>query len=170
MILNISKIKTEALLLFCKDLITTYKDNKKQFFPNNQDLEVYMKKVSEEILEQINNVTLPYAMYINNSKNFKIKAILNAYNYLNKEISKELENGKVFNPSMLYLSMLTVWFKELKKESKSKEYIFFLLYTYTKVYDELLLNVNNDELKVLNIEMLNLSEKVILKFDKASIK
>ena len=30
MILNISKIKTEALLLFCRDLINTYKDVKQK--------------------------------------------------------------------------------------------------------------------------------------------
>ena len=40
-------------------------------------------------------------------------------NFINNEISKNLKQNEEFNPSMLYFSLLAVWFKELNKESKS---------------------------------------------------
>ena len=67
---------------------------------------------------------------------------------------------------MLYFSLLAVWFKELNKESRSKEYIYFLLYPYSQVYDKLLIEIKNKEFRALNIKMIELAENVIYKFDK----
>jgi hypothetical protein len=53
MILNLSKIKTESLLLFCKDLILSYKDK--------DDIEKYV--MDKEIIEKfkhIKNIKLHY--------------------------------------------------------------------------------------------------------------
>ena len=67
---------------------------------------------------------------------------------------------------MLYFSLLALWFKELNKESRSKEYIYFILYPYSNVYDKLLVEMKNKEFKALNIKMIELAEKIIYKFDK----
>ena len=52
MILNISKIKTEALLLFCRDLINTYKDVKPK---TKSDLDLYyeFETINSDILKQL---------------------------------------------------------------------------------------------------------------------
>ena len=71
---------------------------------------------------------------------------------------------------MLYFSLLALWFKELNKESKSKEYIYFILYPYSNVYDKLLVEIKDKEFKLLNIKMIELAEKVIYNFDKYSFK
>lgn len=170
MILNLSKIKTESLLLFCKDLILSYKD-KEDINAYGLDKEVVIKfnKIGEQMLDQINSVTLSSNYYLQNRKHYRIKAILNAYNFINEELSKLLTENQSFNPSMLYFAMLALWFKELNKESKSKEYIFFILYPYGNVYDDFIVNIKNQEFKKLNIDMLELAEKIIYKFDKISL-
>ena len=71
---------------------------------------------------------------------------------------------------MLYFSLLAVWFKELNKESKSKEYIYFTIFTYGKVYDEFLVNIKDENFKKINISMILLAEKIIYKFDKYAFK
>jgi hypothetical protein len=63
-----------------------------------------------------------------------------------------------------------MWFKELGKESKSKEYIYFLLYPYSITYDKLLLNIKDEKFKVLNIKMIDIAERVILKYNKYTLK
>jgi hypothetical protein len=171
MILNLSKIKTESLLLFCRDLILSYKD-KEDININGVDKELIEKfnKISDEMLTQINYATSSSDFYIKNRKHYKVKAVLDAYNFINEEISKSLEKKKKFNPSMLYFSLLALWFKELNKESRSKEYIFFTLYTYANVYDELLVKIKSVEFKELNISMLEVAEEVIYKLDAYSFK
>ena len=171
MILNLSKIKTESLLLFCRDLILSYKD-KEDININGVDKELIEKfnKISDEMLTQINYVTRSSDYYIKNRKHYKIKAVLDGYNFINEEISKALENKKAFNPSMLYFSLLALWFKELNKESRSKEYIFFTIYTYGKVYDELLVKIKSEEFKKLNISMLEVAEEVVYNLDAYSFK
>jgi len=171
MILNLSKIKTESLLLFCRDLILSYKD-KEDININGVDKELITKfnKISDEMLTQINYVTHSSNYYIKNRKHYKIKAVLDGYNFINKEISKSLENKTAFNPSMLYFSLLALWFKELNKESRSKEYIFFTIYTYGKVYDELLVKIKSEEFKRLNISMLEVAEEVVYNLDAYSFK
>ncbi len=170
MILNLSKIKTEALLLFCKDLILSYKDSETILFEENEDIEHYIQEVTEEFLVQIENVTFPSEHYLSNRKHYRIKAVLDAYNYVNQTISKELKEDSLFNPAMLYFSLLAVWFKELDKESKSKEYIYFLLYPYANVYDKLLINIDDEKFKVMNIAMIEIAERVIYKLEKLSFK
>ncbi|RXK05741.1 hypothetical protein [Halarcobacter bivalviorum] len=174
MILNLSKIKTEALLLFCKDLILSYKDNKDNFFDIDEELVDYINSISDEILKQINNVTFPTEHYINNKKHYRINAVLKAYDFINNTLTKEFEkieeSKRVFNPSMLYFSMLAVWFKELDKESRSKEYIYFTIYPYANVYDKLLINIKDETFKKINILMLELAEALIYKYDAISFK
>ena len=171
MILNLSKIKTESLLLFCKDLILSYKD-KDEITISGMDKELIDKfnKVSEVMLKEINRATFPSDYYMKNRKHYRIKAVLDGYNFINKEISKSLEEKKAFNPSMLYFSLLALWFKELNKESRSKEYIFFSIYTYNNVYDELLVKVKNNQFKKMNISMIEVAEEVIYKLNSYSFK
>lgn len=171
MILNLSKIKTESLLLFCKDLILSYKD-KEELDELNIDNELIIKfnLVSNEMLKEIKKVTFENEYYLKNRKHYKIRAILDSYNYINKEISNELQKDPEFNPSMLYFSLLALWFKELNKESKSKEYIYFILFPYSNVYDQFLVEIKNNDFKKLNIKMIELAEKVIYKLDKYSFK
>ena len=67
---------------------------------------------------------------------------------------------------MLYFSLLNLWFKELEKENKSKEFIYFLLYPYENVYDKLLIGIKNIEYKAMNIKMIELAEKIVYKYEK----
>ena len=171
MILNLSKIKTESLLLFCKDLILSYKDKKdfNTFDVNNDSINKF-NEISIDMLKQISNVTVSNDYYLKNRKHYKVKAILNAYNFINEEISKCLKEKEEFNPSMLYFALLAVWFKELNKESRSKEYIYFILYPYANVYDKLLVGVKNQKFKKMNIDMIELAEKIIYKLDAYSLR
>ncbi|CAM3919996.1 hypothetical protein CP963_06175 [Arcobacter cloacae] len=173
MILNISKIKTEALLLFCKDLILSYQ-NQNDVNENNFDIDKEIieefNNISNDMLKQISNVTLPNQYYLQNRKHYRIKSILGAYNFINNEISINLKKNEEFNPSMLYFSLLALWFKELNKESRSKEYIYFILYPYSFVYDKLLVKMQNQDFKKLNIKMIELAEKIIYKFDSYNLK
>ncbi|WP_198304312.1 hypothetical protein [Arcobacter vandammei] len=167
MVINISKVKTEALLLFCRDLILSYKDNNDtNSYGLDKEILIEFNNISLDILKEINKVTFSQDYYIKNRKNFRIKAILNCYDFINKELSKNLKENEEFNPSMLYFSLLTLWFKELGKENKSKEFIFFLLYPYEIVYDKLLIGIKNIEYKTMNIKMIELAEKVIYKYEK----
>lgn len=170
MILNISKIKTEALLLFCKDLINAYENVDDLSFDIDEKTSSYINEITRDFLKQINNVTYPQEYYIKNQRHFRIKAVLSAYNIINAEVSKYLKEGMPFNPAMLYFSMLAVWFKELNKESKSKEYIYFLIYPYGNVYDKLLLNIKDENFKKMNIQMMEISERVIFALEKVSFK
>ena len=173
MILNLSKIKTEALLLFCKDLILSYKDKNDKIFEIDDEIDEFITKISNDMYKQMQNCTFPNDYYIKNKNHYRIKAVLTAYNFINKELTKELSDGKkgkLFNPAMLYFSLLAVWFKELNKENKSKEYIYFLIYPYSNVYDKLLINIKDEKFKELNISMIELAEKVIFKLDKVSFK
>ena len=117
------------------------------------------------MLKQISNITLPQNYYLENRKHYRIKAIFYGYNFINKEISENLKENEEFNPSMLYFSLLALWFKELNKESKSKEYIYFILYPYSNVYDKFLVEIKDKNFKLLNIKMIELAEKIIYKFD-----
>jgi hypothetical protein len=169
MILNLSKIKTESLLLFCRDLILSYKDNVD--FENtdlDKDTIENFNNIGNDMLKQIKKVTFSDNYYLENRKTSRIKAILDGYNFINNEISKNLKKNESFNPSMLYFALLALWFKELNKESRSKEYIYFIIYPYSHAYDKLLVEMKNKEYKALNIKMIELAEKVIFRFDKYS--
>ncbi len=167
MILNLSKIKTESLLLFCKDLILSYKDTDdiEKYVMDKEVIEKF-NNIGNDMLKQISNITYPENYYLENRKHYRIKSILDGYNFINNEISKNLKQNEEFNPSMLYFSLLALWFKELNKESKSKEYIYFILFPYANVYDKFLVEIKDKDFKLLNIKMIELAEKVIYKFDK----
>ena len=167
MILNLSKIKTESLLLFCKDLILSYKDTDdiEKYLMDKEVIEKF-NNIGNDMLKQISNITYPQNYYLENRKHYKIKSILDGYNFINNEISKNLKQNEEFNPSMLYFSLLALWFKELNKESKSKEYIYFILFPYANVYDKFLVEIKDKDFKLLNIKMIELAEEVIYKFDK----
>lgn len=166
MILNTSKIKTEALLLFCKDIILSYQEANQDLFDINSEVKEFIQTNTQEILRELNKVTKPNDFYWAKREHAYVKAVLRSYEYLNKTLNQQLEKGKAFNPSMLCFSLLASWFAELQKESRSKEYIYFILYPYALVYDKLLLNVNNQEFKALNIAMISVAEKVVLSLDK----
>ena len=171
MILNLSKIKTESLLLFCRDLILSYKDKDDiEKYVMDKDVIEKFNNVGNDMLKQILNVTFPESYYLENRKHYRIKAVLDGYNFINNEVSKNLKQNEEFNPSMLYFSLLALWFKELNKESRSKEYIYFILYPYSQVYDKLLVEMKNKEFKELNIKMIELAEKVIYRFDSYNLK
>ncbi|RXI28396.1 hypothetical protein [Aliarcobacter trophiarum] len=165
MILNISKIKTEALLLFCRDLINTYKDIKPK---SKADLELYyeFETINKEILKQLSNILYEPKYYMENQKSFRVRAILKCYSFISKELEKNLKQNEEFNPSLLYFSLLALWFKELGKEQSSKEFIFFTLYPYSLIYDRFLVKIGDTKYKLMNIKMIDLSEKIVLKYDR----
>ena len=171
MILNVSKTKTESLLLFCKDLILSYKDKiDVNDYGVDKDVIEKFNNVGNDMLKQILNVTFPESYYLENRKHYRIKAVLDGYNFINNEVSKNLKQNEEFNPSMLYFSLLALWFKELNKESKSKEYIYFIIYPYANVYDKFLVEIKDKNFKLLNIKMIELAEKVIYRFDSYNLK
>jgi len=170
MIINLSKIKTEALLLLCKDLISSYENSEDIDFSIDKNIKDYIDEISKDILKELKKVTRDNDFYIKNKSSSRIKSILKAYNFINKELSLEFQDSVEFNPSMLYISLLAMWFKELEKESKSKEYIYFFIYPYSNVYDKLLLNIKDEKFRNLNIKMIDIAERVILKYDKYLLK
>ena len=170
MVINISKIKTEALLLFCKDLIEAYQNSDELHFDIDSSMSEYINEISQNFVKQIANVTYPSEYYIQHHKQFRIKAVLHTYNFINQEVSKYLKEGMPFNPAMLYFSMLAVWFKEFNKESKSKEYIYFLLFPYGNVYDKMLLHIEDEVFKKMNIQMIEIAERAMISLDQFSIK
>ena len=161
MILNTSKVKTEALLLFCKDIILSYEQKEDKLFDVNEETKDYVNNVTKDFLKQLQIVTQPNEFYLRQKNNSKVKAILNAYNFINKNLSQELQNRKTFNPSMLYLSLMATWFAEFGKESKSKEFIYFSMYPYADIYDKLLINIKDNNFKALNISMIDIAEKIV---------
>jgi hypothetical protein len=165
MIINSSKVKTEALLLFCRDLIDSYKDNKDEIFDVSNELKEFIDERTLQLYKAINVSAQPIDYYLRNQKVSRIAMILKTYEYINKNITKFLKNDTKFNPSMLCFSLLSTWFAELGNEINSKEFLFFSIYPYGEIYDKLLLNLGNTEYKSLNIAMLNVSEATILKLN-----
>jgi hypothetical protein len=165
MILNLSKIKTEALLLFCRDLIGAYKNSEDNLFDVDKNIKLFIKTTTDDVLQQIEKTVHPQAFYLRQANNSKIKAILLSYTFINNNLSKELKEGKLFNPAMLYFSLLATWFVELGRESKSKEYLYFSLFPYGEVYDAMLLHTKDINFKGLNVSMIDIAEKIIVKLD-----
>ena len=170
MILNISKIKTEALLLICKDLLNSYENiSDDNIFEVNEEIKEFMDKTSSDLLKQLRNLTRDNSFYLENKSSYRVNAILKSYNYLNQSLNQEFKEGMVFNPALLCFSMLAMWFKELNKESNSKEYIFFLLYPFGNVYDKLFVKVEDEKFKAINLKMIEIAEKVMIKYDRVKI-
>jgi len=173
MIIDIVSLKTEALLLFCRDLINTY--NEENHSPQNtifiadNYLKGFIKNHIDNLQKGINAILQPNEYYLRNMKVTRIRLILKLYNQINKMVSNHLKNDNRFNPSMLLFAMLATWFKELGYENNSKEFIFFSIYPYSEIYDILLLNVKDLEYKKLNINMIQIAEDVIIRLNKEQI-
>ena len=169
MVINSTKVKTEALLLFCRDLITSYNSNDDIFLVNDE-VKSFINVRVEQLLKAINISTQPIDYYVRNSKVSRISMILKTYTFINKNISKQFENGEKFNPSMLCFALLSTWFAELDLTKDDKEFIYFCLYPYSEVYDKLLLDIQSDEYKQLNISMLNIAESSMFNLYKYKFK
>ncbi len=163
MVLNLSKIKTEALLLICKDLILQYQNSDENLFDVDDSTISMINYTTSNILQAIDATIHNHNYYIKNARNSRIKAIITSYEFISKELSKELKQGQPFNPAMLYFAFLSTWFAELEHEKTAKEYIYFTLYPYAQVYDTLLINQKNIQYKALNISMINIAEDIISK-------
>jgi hypothetical protein len=100
-----------------------------------------------------------------NRKISRISIILKTYEHININISKQLQNGDIFNPAMLCFALLSTWFAELGIGKNDKEFLYFCLYPYSEVYDKLLLNINDIHYKNLNLSMLNVAEDTIIKLN-----
>lgn len=170
MILNLSKIKTEALLLFCRDLIGAYENSDCDFVNIEDDIKEYINNTIINLKQGINASVHNSQYYIDNSKNIRIKSILKSYEYINQNISEHLSKGEKFNPAMLCFSLLITWFSEFRYENKSKEFIFFTIFPYNDIYDKLLVNIKDIQYKQLNIYMIQIAEDVIIKLHNYSLK
>ncbi|MGB5867863.1 MAG: hypothetical protein WBG69_08355 [Arcobacteraceae bacterium] len=163
MIINSSKVKTEALLLFSRDLINSYIDSNDEVFNISLELKEFINTRTSQLQKAINHSVQPIDYYIRNQRVSRIAMILKSYEYINKNITKHLKDNAKFNPSMLCFALLSTWFAELGNENDSKEFLYFTIYPYSEIYDKLLLNIDNLEYKSLNINMLNIAEDTILK-------
>ena len=170
MIINLSKVKSEALLLLCRDLIDNYKTNNDQIFNISLDIQVYIDKQIEQLYKAINVSIQPKDYYIRNQKVSRINFILKIYNNINNNISKQFKKGDKFNPAMLCFALLSTWFAEFSMAIDEKEYLYFTLYPYSEIYDKLLLNLDDTEYKQLNIFMINIAETTILKLKTYKVK
>ena len=107
MILNVSKTKTESLLLFCKDLILSYKDRVDvNDYGIDKDVIEKFNNIGNDMLKQILNVTFPQNYYLQNRKHYRIKAVLDGYNFINDEISKNLKEQSISALFYIILSIL----------------------------------------------------------------
>jgi len=165
MIINSTKVKTEALLLFARDLIDSYKDNDETLFTLDNDIKEFISLRTSQLYKAINLAVQPIDYYMRNKNVSRILMILKSYEHINKNISKHLKNNSRFNPSMLCFSLLSTWFAEMQKENNSKEFLYFSIYPYGEIYDKLLLNSTEIEYKNLNIQMLNIAEDTIFKLN-----
>ena len=165
MILNISKVKSEALLLFCRDLIESYKTNDNNTFDINGTIKQFVDERTLHLLKAINVYCQDIPYYIRNQKVTRISMIIRTYDFINNAISKELEQKQLFNPAMLCFTLLSTWFAELSQCRDDKEFLFFTRYPYGEIYDKLLLEIDDQEYKKLNLSMLNIAENVIVKLN-----
>lgn len=162
MIINISKVKSESLLLFCRDLIESYKKDSAAFDIDEQ-LKQFVDERTDQLLKAINVYCQDIPYYLRNAKVSRISMILKGYNFLNDTLSKKLQQRQLFNPAMLCFTLLSTWFAELSQCKDDKDFLFFTRYPYSEIYDKLLIEVENEEYKKLNLSMLLISEEAILK-------
>ena len=166
MVINKSSVKTEALLLFCRDMIASYESNDDGLFDVSDELKDYIKEHIKDLKKAINIVVHPSEYYIRNIRVSRIKMIVYYYNNINTMISQHLKKDPSFNPAMLCFSLLATWFKELEYETKSKEFIYFSIYPYGEIYDKLIIQIVNKEYKILNIKMIEIAENVMQRLNK----
>jgi hypothetical protein len=165
MIVNIHIVKTEALLLFCRDLINSYKAYDDDIFLIDKDTKEFVQIHTQQLQTAINSLVQANDYYIRNIRVNRINIIIKFYNYINKTISQHLNKDDKFNPSMLCFSLLATWFKELGYENCAKEFVYFSLYPYGEIYDKLITNINDYEYKNLNIKMIQIAEDMMIKLN-----
>lgn len=170
MIINTTKVKSEALLLICRDLITSYRSSDQNSFKISKELISYVDEQTEHLLKAINVSTQPIDYYLRNQRVSRISMVLKSYQYINQQLSKRFKDGDMFNPSMLCFSLLCSWFAELHNNQKDKEYLYFYLYPYGEIYDKLLLNTTDLEYKNLNLKMLTIAENTIVELNRYKFK
>lgn len=170
MIINSSKVKSEAILLFCRDLIDSYNSKDDMAFELNSELVSFINIRTSQLLKALNNTVQPIDYYIRNSKVSRISLIVKSYAFIEKQISKQLKEGSVFNPFMLCFSLLSTWFAELGKCNGVKEFIYYSIYPYSEVFDNLVVTNKNIEYKNMSINMINIAEQTIFKLDSYKFK
>ncbi len=168
MIINSSKVKTEALLLLCRDIIESYNTNENIFNVPCETIEFINQKMND-LLKALNTVLQPNDYYIRNYKVSRIHIILKTHKYLQNTLSKYFKNGDKFDPAMLCFALLSTWFAELN-HGDFKEFLYFKIYPYSEVYDKLLLNIDNTQFRELNIAMLNIAEHTVIKLNNYKFK
>jgi hypothetical protein len=161
MVFDPYSLKSEALLLFCRDLLNSYNNSEKSVFSVDKRLELLIQKHTDNIIKGINTILQSNEYYLRNIKVSRIKMILHYYETINQSINKSLKKDSYFDPCMLSFAMLATWFKEYGFEKKAKEFILFSIYPYGEIYDGLLVKNVNEKYKKLNIEMVKLSEKMM---------
>jgi len=167
-ILNLSDIKTEALLLLCRDIIEAYgKDS--DIFSLDKEIIDKIKIVVDDISKQLNKVLRPNSYYADNKQLSKVTFTLKAYNMLNNTLSTKFKNDQLFDPFMLCISMIHTWFIELQRINKNKKYIFFLLYTYTDIFD-MIVSIKDKKYQKLSLEMMNIAESVAIDLENYNFK
>ena len=169
MIINLSSVKTEALLLFCRDLIDAYENNTSEIYIVDDETKKFISSNILDLKKAINVVLQKNEYYIQNSKVTRIKIILNYYNQINEIISSYLSKDNEFNPSMLCFSLLATWFKELEHQEKSKEFLYFTLYPYGDIFDALIVKQKDTKYKNLNIKMIEISEQTMIKLNQQKL-
>jgi len=170
MVINTASVKSEALLLFCRDLINSYKTTSLDIYNIDEDLKTFISTKIEDVSKAIDVLVQPNNYYIRNIRVINIKIILKYYNFINDEVSRYLQKEPNFNPSMLCFALLSTWFKELEYEKHKKEYIFFGLFPYWEVFDSLIVKSKDLEYKRLNVKMVQIAEDVIVKLDKKGLR
>lgn len=164
MIVNISKIKTEALLLFTKELIKSYIYKDEKIFFVDETTTKFIEDKTYDIYKNIIKTIHKDEVYTSGS-NVHSRLVMKYVDFLNRQITKELKMGEPFNPAVLLFSMLATWFLELGHESKSKEYIYFSLFTYGEIYDLMFVTTQDVAYKAMNIKMVDIAERIIYKYD-----
>ena len=162
MIINLSSVKTEALLLFCRDLIEAYENNSESIYDVSTYTKEFISLNIKDLKNAINVILQKNEYYIKHSRITRIKIILNYYNQINNIITKSLQKNSEFNPSMLCFSLLATWFKELEHQDKSKEFLYFTLYPYSEIFDILIVKQQDIEYKRLNIKMIEIAEQTMI--------
>ncbi len=165
MIINSSKVKSEALLLFCRELILSYEKSDDNMFNISQNTKTFIDEQIKQLHKAINVVIQPNDYYTRNTRVTRIAIIIKTYEFLSKNLSKKFEKGDVFNPAMLCFALLSTWFAELSITEDDKEFLYFNIYPYSEIYDKLLLNIDDVQYKQLNIKMLQIAEDTIFKLN-----
>lgn len=165
MIINTSKVKTEALLLFTRDLIDSYTLKEENIFDLSLEVEEFVTLRISQVRKALDLSLQPIAYYQRNQNVSRIALIIKAYEFIKTDITKSLQKDKQFNPSMLCFTLLSTWFAELGKAVDSKEFLYFNLYPYSEIYDVLLVKMKDKEYKQLNRSMLQIAEQTIVKLN-----